>query len=143
MLPDLLKRLEVKEELKLWVAGCASGEEAYSLAILIKEQLTDRYKDTVVKIFATDIDAAAIQHAGKGIYNNKIEKDMSPERLSMFFLKEENQYRIKPEIRKMLIFAPHDVTKNPPYCNMHLISCRNLLIYMTPVLQRKVMGICF
>lgn len=84
-MPNLLKKLETEEELKLWVAGCATGEEAYSLAILIKEQLTSKYKDKVVKIFATDIDTAAILHAGKGTYNYKIEKDMSLERLSLFF----------------------------------------------------------
>ena len=138
VIPELLTDLKADEELKLWVAGCATGEEAYSLAILIKEQLTGLYKDTIVKIFATDIDTEAIAHAGKGLYNNKIEKNVSPDRLDKFFLKEENHYKIKPDLRKMLIFAQHDVTKNPPYCNMHLISCRNLLIYMTPVLQQKV-----
>jgi len=138
VLPQILKGLLPDEELKMWIAGCATGEEAYSLAILIAEQLTGRLEDTVVKIFATDIDSAALIHAGKGIYNAAISKNVSPERLEKYFIKEDNSYRISPAIRKMLIFANHDLVKNPPYCNMHLISCRNLLIYMAPILQKKI-----
>ncbi|MFC3361798.1 CheR family methyltransferase [Pedobacter fastidiosus] len=126
------------EELKLWVAGCATGEEVYSLAMLISEQLTGDLAFTVVKIFATDIDSAALIHAGKGIYQSDTIKNVSAERLKKHFIKEGDQYRIKPTLRKMAIFAQHDLVKNPPYCNMHFISCRNLLIYMAPVLQRKV-----
>ena len=138
VLPGILEKLAPGEELKLWVAGCATGEEAYSLAILIAEQLTGKLKDTVVKIFATDIDTVALMQAGKGTYNLSIAKDVSAERLGSYFFKEGNNYRISPEIRKMVIFASHDLVKNPPYCNMHFISCRNLLIYMTPVLQKKI-----
>jgi two-component system CheB/CheR fusion protein len=134
----ILEKLTPGEELKLWVAGCATGEEVYSLAILIAEQLTGKYEDTVVKIFATDIDSAALTQAGKGVYNQNITKNVSPERLERHFLKEGDNYRIKPVIRMMIIFAHHDLVKNPPYCNMHFISCRNLLIYMTPLLQKKI-----
>lgn len=138
VLPAILKKLLPDEELKIWVAGCATGEEVYTLAILICEQLKGDSAATVVKIFATDIDSAALAHAGKGVYNQSIEKDVSPERLEKHFIKEGNGYRVKPDIRRMVIFAQHDLVKNPPYCNMHLISCRNLLIYMTPVLQKKI-----
>ncbi|MEB0262036.1 chemotaxis protein CheB [Mucilaginibacter sp. 10I4] len=138
VLPGILENLAPEEELKLWVAGCATGEEAYSLAILIAEQLAGKLKNTVVKIFATDIDTAALVQAGKGIYNLSIAKEVSAERLENYFFKEGNNYRVNPEIRKMVIFAKHDLVKNPPYCNMHFISCRNLLIYMTPVLQKKI-----
>ncbi|WP_295676697.1 chemotaxis protein CheB [uncultured Mucilaginibacter sp.] len=138
VLPKILKQLASDEELKMWIAGCATGEEAYSMAILIAEQLTGGREDTVVKIFATDIDSAALVRAGKGVYNAGILKSVSPERLEKYFIKEGDSYRISPAIRKMLIFAQHDLVKNPPYCNMHLISCRNLLIYMAPVLQKKV-----
>lgn len=140
VLPGILKNLSPKEELKIWVAGCATGEEVYSLAILIAEQLTGELEHTVVKIFATDIDSAALVHAGKGVYPHDIVKDLSAERLKKYFLKEGNHYRIKPKLRKMAIFAQHDLVKNPPYCNMHFISCRNLLIYMAPVLQKKIFG---
>jgi two-component system CheB/CheR fusion protein len=138
VLPDLLGKLLPGEELKMWVAGCATGEEVYTMAILIAEQLTGSFANTVVKLFATDIDSLAMDHAGKGIYNLNIAKDVSAERLEKYFIKEKDSYRITPAIRKMVIFAQHDLVKNPPYCNMHLISCRNLLIYMTPVLQKKI-----
>lgn len=138
VLPDILEKLVPGEELKIWIAGCATGEEVYSMAILIAELLTGKLAETVVKIFATDIDSAALVHAGKGIYNHAIEKEVSPERLERYFIADRNSYRVKSEIRKMVIFAQHDLVKNPPYCNMHFISCRNLLIYMTPILQKKI-----
>ncbi|MEO6149380.1 MAG: CheR family methyltransferase, partial [Mucilaginibacter sp.] len=118
--------------------GCATGEEAYSLAIIVDEKLTGKYKNTVVKIFATDIDSQAMVHAGKGIYQPETVKHISPERIEKYFKKEGENYRVTPAIRRMVIFAQHDLGKNPPYCNMHFISCRNLLIYMTPVLQKKI-----
>jgi len=136
--PDILRRLSPGEELKMWVAGCATGEEVYSIAILIAEQLTGKFSDTVVKIFATDIDSVALALAGKGIYSAAGTKNVTPERLEKYFLKEGETYRVAPVIRKMVIFAQHDLVKNPPYCNMQFISCRNLLIYMTPMLQKKV-----
>jgi two-component system CheB/CheR fusion protein len=138
VLPQILERLKPGEELKMWVAGCATGEEVYSMAILIAEQLTGKLKDTEVKLFATDIDSVALVQAGRGIYNSGIKKNVSHERLEKYFLKEGGNYKIKSEIRKMVIFAQHDLVKNPPYCNMHFISCRNLLIYMTPILQKKI-----
>ncbi len=138
VLPSILKSLAPGEELKMWVAGCATGEEAYSLAILIKEQLTGKLKDTVVKIFATDIDTVALIHARNGIFKADILKHVSVERLEKFFTKENKNYRVNTEIRNMVIFAQHDLVKNPPYCNMHFISCRNLLIYMMPALQKRI-----
>ncbi len=138
IIPALLKKLGPEEELKVWVAGCATGEEAYSLAIIIAEQLQGAHKDTVVKIFATDIDTAAMAQAAKGVYSSDINKEVSAERLANYFTKEGKHYKVNPIIRKMIIFAQHDLVKNPPYCNMDLISCRNLLIYMAPLLQKKV-----
>lgn len=138
VLPGILEKLIPGEELKIWIAGCATGEEVYSMAILIAELLTGKFADTAVKIFATDIDSSALVHAGKGIYSQGILKDVSPERLEKYFTEDRNSYRVKSEIRKMVIFAQHDLVKNPPYCNMHFISCRNLLIYMTPILQKKI-----
>ena len=138
IIPGIIAKLQPEDELKLWVAGCATGEEAYSLAIIISEQLAGKAGNTVVKIFATDIDGEALAYAGKGIYNASITKNVNQVRLDKFFTKEGDNYRIKPLVRKMVIFAQHDLVKNPPYCNMHLISCRNLLIYMTPLLQKKI-----
>jgi two-component system CheB/CheR fusion protein len=123
VIPDILERLNPGDELKMWIAGCATGEEVYSLAILVAEQLKGKHKDTIVKIFATEIDSTALIQAGRGIYNANIKKDVSAERLEKYFFKEGSSYKIKPEIRKMVIFAQHDLVKNPPYCNMNFISC--------------------
>jgi two-component system CheB/CheR fusion protein len=138
IIPDIINKLAPGEELKIWVAGCATGEEAYSIGMLICEHLGPDHANTVVKIFATDIDVAALAYAGKGVYNADIKNAVSAERLEKFFYKDGDKYRVKPEIRKMVIFAQHDLVKNPPYCNMSLICCRNLLIYMTQPLQKKI-----
>ncbi len=138
ILPGIINKLGPDEDLKIWVAACATGEEAYSMAIIICEQLEEASTNATVKIFATDIDSDALAFAGKGVYGQGISKDVSAERLEKYFIKEYDNYRIKPAIRKMVIFAKHDLVKNPPYCNMQLISCRNMLIYMTPVLQKKI-----
>jgi two-component system CheB/CheR fusion protein len=126
------------EIIKIWVAGCATGEEAYSMAILVKEYLNENPQNIDVKIFASDISRAALDTASMGIYQNSIENSVSTERLQQFFTKEGTSYKIKHEIRKMLIFAQHDLVKNPPYCNIDLLSCRNLLIYLNVALQQKV-----
>lgn len=143
VLPNILSQLRPDEELKIWVAGCATGEEAYSIAMLVCEQLAARHKTMEVKIFATDIDEEALGFASKGCYQAAATKNLSPERLDAHFVMEENGYRIKTLIRKMMIFAKHDLVQNPPYCNMQLISCRNLLIYMNPALQKKAFGTLF
>jgi two-component system CheB/CheR fusion protein len=139
IIPDVINAKE-EEDIKIWVAGCATGEEAYSLAILLREQLDAVHKSNAVKIFATDIDDEALLFAGKGHYNGNIEKDVSAERLKRFFVKQTKGYKLKPSIRSMLIFSHHDLVKNPPYCNIDLVSCRNLLIYMNPTLQNKVLS---
>jgi two-component system CheB/CheR fusion protein len=138
ILPELLANLSPGEELKMWIAGCATGEEVYSLAILIKEQLKGPYKNVTVKLFATDLDNAALLFAGKGLYHWSVVKDIPAERLQKYFISEKGKYCISPVIRQMVIFAQHDLVKNPPFCNMHFISCRNLLIYMTHALQKKI-----
>ena len=139
--PDILSKHKTGEDLKIWVAGCATGEEAYSIAIILSEYLSANNKDIIVKIFATDIDSNALNIAGKGVYNSTITNHVSANRLDKFFTKEDDAYKIKPEIRRMVIFSQHDLAKNPPYCNMDFISCRNLLIYLTPVLQKKIFNI--
>lgn len=138
VIPGIIKDKSNGEEIKIWVAGCATGEEAFSLAMLVQEELTATQKNNAVKIFATDIDSDALQIATKGFYNEKNIKNLSPERLEHFFVKQPNGYKIKEAIRKMLIFAHHDLVKNPPYCNMDMISCRNLLIYMKNDLRKKI-----
>jgi two-component system CheB/CheR fusion protein len=139
VIPDIIQHMKADEILKVWIAGCATGEEAYSIAILIKEYITRKRLSIEVKIFATDVNKTALDFASKGVYQDKIIKSVSKTRLAEFFTKEGESYKIKHEIRKMLIFAQHDLVKNPPYCNIDMICCRNLLIYMTPVLQNRAL----
>ena len=139
-IPDIFKKNQTNV-MKVWVAGCATGEEAYSIAILLKEHLNKHPKNIEIKIFASDISKAALDVASKGVYADNITKTVSKERLQEFFTKEGNTYTVKHGIRQMLIFAQHDLTKNPPYCNVDLITCRNLLIYLNITLQQKVFAL--
>lgn len=140
VIPEIIESKLVVDMLKVWVVGCATGEEAYSLAILIREHLTSLKKDLEVKIFASDIDKAALSHASKGVYAASIASDVSEERLDKFFIKKENTYKVRDNIRKMVIFADHDIVKQPPYGKIDLISCRNLLIYMNSILQKRILA---
>ena len=138
IIPAIIAQLAPQQEIRMWVTGCATGEEAYSMAMLVSEGLGDNINEHVVKIFATDIDSAALAQAGKGLYKAATLANVSEQRLTRFFQVEGDDYRVKATLRKMVIFAQHDLVKNPPYCNMHFISCRNVLIYMTPALQKKI-----
>lgn len=138
IIPAILSELSPRQEIRMWVTGCATGEEAYSMAMLVSEQLGDKLNDHVVKIFATDIDSEALAQAGKGLYKPGILVNLSQQRLEKYFQPEGENFRVKPALRKLVIFAQHDLVKNPPYCNMHFVSCRNVLIYMTPALQKKI-----
>jgi len=138
VLPSIINTLTPGQELRIWVTGCATGEEAYSLAILASELLGSKVEEHPVKIFATDIDAAALVHAGRGVYSETVVSPIPKARLEKYFKPEGESYRVSPELRKMVIFSRHDLVKNPPFCNMHLISCRNILIYMTSALQQKI-----
>jgi two-component system CheB/CheR fusion protein len=142
-LPAMLANLPHGHELRAWVPGCSTGEEAYSLAIIFKEALESVRPQTNIslQIFATDIDTDAIEKARKGIYRDNIASDVSPNRLSRFFTKTEDGYRVNAEIREMIIFAPQNVTKDPPFTKMDIISCRNLLIYMEGELQKKLLSL--
>ena len=138
VLPAIIRSLEPGQEIRIWVTGCATGEEAYSMAILFSELLGSKVEEHAVKIFATDIDAAAIAHASRGIYSEAVIEPVAKDRLEKYFVQEDEGYRVTAELRKMVIFSRHDLVRNPPYCNMHLISCRNVLIYMTAALQQKI-----
>lgn len=128
------------DTVKIWTVACSSGEEAYSLAILLQEYMESNNKHAVnVKIFATDIDGDAIITASKGTYPDTIAKDISPERIKQFFIKEGSSYRIIPALRKMVVFAKHDISKDPPFSRLDLLVCRNMLIYMNPGLQKNIL----
>ncbi|WP_317171791.1 CheR family methyltransferase [Spirosoma validum] len=125
--------------LRIWVAGCATGEEAYSLAMLFAERTLDIVDAPNVQIFATDLDETALNTARDGLYTLNDAADVSPERLRRFFTKEGESYRVRPEIREMVLFAHHNVLKDPPFSRLNLISCRNLLIYFNQTAQQRAL----
>jgi PAS domain S-box-containing protein len=140
-LPTLLVRYTGGGTLRAWVPACSSGEEAYSLAIIFKEaldKLNPKYRFSL-QIYATDIDADAIDKARRGIYSANITADVSQERLARFFVREAGGYRIDKEIRNMLIFAQQNILSDPPFTQIDLLCCRNLLIYFGSALQKKLM----
>jgi chemotaxis methyl-accepting protein methylase len=140
-LPALLARYSQRSTLRAWVPACSSGEEAYSLAIVFREaldKLNPKYRFSL-QIYATDLDADAIDKARRGIYPPNIAADVSPERLGRFFVAEEGGYRIGKEIRNMVVFAPQNLLSDPPFTQLDLLCCRNLLIYFGPALQKKLM----
>ena len=145
VLPDLFNELPNGYALRVWITGCSTGEEAYSLAILFKEayEKVKHIKKLSFQIFATDIDRDAIEIARKGVFSPNIVADVSPERLSQFFTSNETNYCVNTSIREMIVFAPHDVTKDPPFTKLDFILCRNLLIYMENELQEKLMNLFY
>ncbi|HEA19487.1 MAG TPA: chemotaxis protein CheR [Pricia antarctica] len=137
---DLVQKKETGKELRVWVAGCSTGQEVYSLGMLLKEQCRKQQKDITIKIFATDIDQRAINKASKGIFSEAIEEEVPKELLTRYFKKIEDKYHTKKELREIAIFAKHDLTRDPPFNNIDLATCRNLLIYVEPELQEKIIA---
>lgn len=137
-LPYLIRGAEGRE-LRFWVAACSTGEEAYSLAILVRETMDQLGIRRDVKIFATDIDRDAIHFAAAGIYPDSVAADLSPRYLAKYFVKRDDSYQISRSVREMVVFAQHNLIKDPPFTNIDLVSCRNILIYLQPNLQRKVL----
>ena len=140
IIPSIFANKKPKEVIKIWVVACSTGEEAYSLAMLLYEYMDNiRNHDYNIKVFATDIDKDALHIASTGYYPEAISKDITQARLATFFAREGNGYRIIPALRKMVVFAYHDITKDPPFSKLDLLSCRNMLIYMNAKLQRHVL----
>jgi two-component system CheB/CheR fusion protein len=139
ILPELLKQKPNDYVLRIWVPGCSTGEEAYSIAIMVQECLDNIDHHINVQIFGTDINESAIDTARRGLYLSGINVDVSPDRLKRFFIKEDDNYRVKKSIREMLVFATHNVIKDPPFTKLDIISCRNLLIYFNAELQKKIL----
>lgn len=138
ILPLLMKNKPEDYVFRVWVAGCATGEEAYSIAILLREMMDENHKDFKTQIYSTDLDEDAIAIARAGIYPLNIVQDVSAERLRRFFTKEDAGYRVKKEIREMIVFATQNVIKDPPFTKLDILSCRNLMIYLEPELQSRV-----
>jgi len=139
--PRILKHRPPEQSVRFWTPGCASGEEAYSLAIVLLEFLGEKASEIPIQIFGTDVSETNIARARAGNYPENIQGDVSPERLHRFFSKTEGGYRISKSIRDICIFAQHNLINDPPFSQMDLISCRNLLIYLEPVLQNKVISL--
>jgi two-component system CheB/CheR fusion protein len=141
VLPQLLNRLAPSEEFRVWVAGCATGEEAYSLAILIREALDSITVPITVKIFATDAHRVSLDTAGLGVYPESALAGVGLERLNRFFTRVSGGFQISAELRKMVVFAQHNVLKDAPFTRLDLVSCRNLLIYFQPAAQKRVLSL--
>ena len=129
------------EGVRAWVVGCATGEEAYGLAILFLEAARERKLSVPIQIFATDLDKGALATAREGRYPRTIEANVSEERLTRFFVDEGTHYRVRKEVREALVFAPHSVLKEPPFLRLDLVSCRNLLIYLERSLQQQLFAL--
>ncbi|WP_239451715.1 chemotaxis protein CheB [Elioraea rosea] len=141
-LPALVRDAGPEKPLRVWVAGCSSGEEAYSLAILCREAISASGRNIKLQLFASDIDPDAVATAREGHYPATIEADVSPERLGTFFLRESDGYRVTTDLRNDIVFAVQDMLADPPFSRLDMISCRNVLIYLLPDAQAKVLATC-
>jgi two-component system CheB/CheR fusion protein len=139
--PSIMKTRHPETVIRVWTPGCASGEETYSVAICLREFLGDKAAQIPIQFFGTDVSEACVTKARAGVYPENIQGDVSPERLKRFFTRVADGYRINKNIRDMCIFAQHNVLNDPPFSQMDLICCRNLLIYLEPILQNKVISL--
>src|SRR5690606_26665483 len=137
-LPLVLDSKSDGNDVRVWVPGCGTGEEAYSLAMILHEYMTRRNIRFRVQVFGTDLDRQAIAVARKGFYPSGIANDVSHDRLKRYFTKEDSHYRVKKMIRDLVIFAPHNLLADPPFMKLDLLSCRNLLIYLEGRTQRRL-----
>jgi two-component system, chemotaxis family, CheB/CheR fusion protein len=137
VLPVFLKEQSARNPIRIWIAGCATGQEAYSMAIIVQEFIKIKDAGRKIQIFATDISPSAIAKARNGIYDRTEIEGLSDERIGRHFTRRDDSYQVNKEIRDMCIFANHNLLQDPPFARMDLISCRNVLIYMNPVLQKR------
>ncbi len=138
VLEELVKSHDAGHPVRIWVPGCATGEEAYSLAMLIIEKISSLRKDVKLQVFASDVDERALAIARNGVYPDSIAEDVSAARLRRFFTKEDHSYRVTPELRDTVVFANQNILSDSPFSKLDLISCRNLMIYLTPDAQERV-----
>ena len=141
IVPDLVRDHSPDRPLRIWIAGCSTGEETYSLAMLFYEQIAAAKRNIKLQVFASDVDPDAVASAREGLYPETIEAEVSPERLARFFTKEDRGYRVLPELRAAVVFTVQDVLADPPFSRLDLVSCRNLLIYLLPEAQAKVISL--
>ena len=141
VVPDMVRDQPSDRPLRIWIAGCSTGEEAYSLAMLFREAIIASKRDIKLQVFASDVDADAIAAARDGVYPDAIAPQISAERLARFFVKQDHSYRVSPELRAAVVFTVQDVLADPPFSRLDFISCRNLLIYLGPEAQAKVIAL--
>jgi len=142
VIPRLLEGKSENNALRIWVPGCSSGEEAYSIAMCVLDALEEKGVNVAVQIFGTDLDADAVQQARRGVYPQNIVADVSSERLRRFFIKsDDGHYQVARRVRDMVVFSVQNISRDPPFSRLDLISCRNLLMYLQPAIQKKVLRI--
>lgn len=141
IIPEMFDRVKGDDAVRAWIVGCATGEEAYTVAMLLLEEAGRRQEPPQVQVFASDLHERALKSARDGFYPGDIETDVSSERLARWFTKEDGGYRIKRELREMVIFAPHNILGDPPFSRIDLVSCRNLMIYLNREVQSDVIGL--
>ena len=138
-LPKIMANMSAKRQVRVWAPGCATGEEAYSIAIMLMEYARKERIELNAKVFATDIYRPALERAGRGVYNEAIAESLGPELLERYFDFNGGQYQVKPQLRRFVVFSAHNLLKDPPFTRMDLVSCRNLLIYFDEVAQRMAL----
>jgi two-component system CheB/CheR fusion protein len=141
IVPDLVRRQPLDRPLRIWIAGCSTGEETYSLAMLFREQITALKPNLKLQVFASDVDPDAVAFAREALYPETIEAEVSAARLARFFTKEDHGYRVSPELRSAVVFTVQDVLADPPFSRLDMVSCRNLLIYLRTEAQTKVVAL--
>jgi two-component system, chemotaxis family, CheB/CheR fusion protein len=141
VIPEIVKAKSSGEMIKVWVAGCSTGEEVYSIAILFREHFNRIKTSLDIKIFASDVNKESTDFASKGVYPESIAKDIPKELLEKYFIRDNKKYRVASQVRKMIVFSHHDLLRDAPFGRLDLICCRNMLIYVAPELQKRIMGI--
>jgi len=141
ILPTLLDDVSKDNEFRIWTAGCATGEEAYSLAMVVDECVRKLQRPLNVKIFATDVHRTSLDFASAGLYSEAQISDIHPDRLERYFARKGDGFHVRQELRQMVVFAPHNLIKDAPFTKMDLICCRNLLIYLQPPVQKKILSL--
>src|SRR6185436_6567529 len=137
----LVLRTDAQAALRVWVPGCSTGEEPYSVAMLLVEELEAARQSRPIQIFASDVDAGALEFARAGLYADGIAADITPERLARFFVEEDHRFRVTKTLREAVVFARQNLVADPPFSHLDLISCRNVLMYFEPGAQKKIFSL--
>ena len=141
IIPELVQRQTSDRPLRIWVPGCSTGEEAYSITMLFLEQIATAKRNIKLQVFASDIDTDCVAFARNGIYSESIEADVTPTRLARFFTKEDHSYQVARELREAVVFTSQSLLADAPFSRLDLISCRNLLIYLGPEAQHRILSL--